>query len=72
MNVNSNALITVTQALAYQAEQYGRVVYGRDALYAAARDGRLPVVRHGARRLYIPLKDLQALLRVQASPTGAQ
>lgn len=72
MNLNLEALITVPQAIEYQTEQYGRAIYKRDALYAAARDGRLPVVRHGKRRLYIPLKNLLALLVVQAKPPGEQ
>lgn len=55
-------IFTVPEAIEFQLVEYGRVVLGRDALYASVRSGRLPAVRTGSRRIFIPKKRLVELL----------
>ena len=55
-------ILTINEAVEYQRREFGRVAFGRDALYAAARAELLPVVRVGTRRIYIPISGLEQLL----------
>lgn len=58
-------LLTVPEALAYQKEHYGYVAYSRDALYALAKAGTVPVVRPGKRHLYFPISTIERLMSGQ-------
>lgn len=69
-NPGSKALLSVPEAIRFQVEEYGRAVYKRHALYAAAHGGRLPVVWHGERRLYIKTAGLRALIMQESAATG--
>lgn len=62
MSVKIKLILTVKEAVQVQAEEYGCVVFSRDALYGAIHAGRLAVIRQGQRRLYIPRQALQTLL----------
>ena len=55
-------VMTVAEAIQYQKEVWGRVVFGRDALYAIARTKTVPVVRVGKGRMYFPRTSIEALL----------
>ena len=55
-------ILTINEAVEYQRTEFGRVAFGRDALYAAARANLLPVVRVGTRRIYIPISGLEQLM----------
>ena len=61
-------IMTVSEAIGYQRDVYGRVVFGRDALYAVARAGRVPVVRVGQHRLLFPRTTIDRLLSGQETP----
>lgn len=59
----SKRIFTVREAIEYQKTLFdGRVVYGRDALYAAIRTEMLRSIRVGKRRVFIPQASLDALL----------
>jgi hypothetical protein len=57
----SNTILSIPEALVMQRQKFGRVVVGRDCLYAAARLGCVPVIRN-QRRVYFPLASLEKLL----------
>lgn len=61
-------IMTVPEAISYQRDVYGRVVFGRDALYAVARAGRVPVVRVGQHRLLFPKATIDRLLSGRETP----
>lgn len=61
--MSQKKMLSVQDAVQYQRDEYGRVVYGRDALRAAVRGNLLPVVRVGVRRVYIPASALDRLLQ---------
>jgi excisionase family DNA binding protein len=53
----------MTERLTYTVEEAGRLLgISRGTAYAAARDGSLPTVRLGARRLLVPRQALERLL----------
>lgn len=55
-------LLNAREAVEYQAERFGRVCFGRDALYALVRQGKVPVVRNGSQRLWFPRNAIDQLL----------
>lgn len=55
-------VFTVAEAIEYQKQEYGRVVYGRDALYAIARQPIVPIIRVGKGRIFFPRSSLDILL----------
>lgn len=61
-------ILTIPEALRYQKELYGRIVFGRDALYAVARAGRVPVVRVGQHRILFPRTSIDLLLSGRQAP----
>ena len=56
------SILTVQEAINYQKVTYGRVVFGRDALYKMSRLGQIRVVRHGNRKLLIPITSIDDLM----------
>ncbi|MBB6016934.1 hypothetical protein HNQ04_002192 [Deinococcus radiopugnans ATCC 19172] len=58
-------LLTVPEVLTYQKEHYGYIAYSRDALYALARAGTVPVVRPGKRHLYFPVSTIDRMMSGQ-------
>lgn len=55
-------LLTVVEAVDYQRDIYGRVAYGRAALYALAHSGSLKVIKNGKRKILFPIRTLDHLL----------
>lgn len=55
--------LAVPEAIEYQKERYGCVAFGRDALYALARSGRVRVIRNGTRKLLFPASTIDALMQ---------
>lgn len=55
-------VFTVAEAIEYQKQEYGRVVYGRDALYAIAQQPIVRIIRVGKRRIFFPRSSLDILL----------
>lgn len=55
-------VFTVAEAIEYQKQEYGRVVYGRDALYAIARQPIVRIIRVGKGRIFFPRSSLDILL----------
>lgn len=55
-------ILTVQEALAYQKLTYGRVVFGRDALYKMAKLDQIKTIKYGSRKLLIPAKTIDELM----------
>lgn len=55
-------VFTVAEAIQFQKQEWGKVVFGRDALYAIARRRTVPVIRVGKGRLFFPRTSLEMLL----------
>ena len=55
-------LLNVAEAVDYQRDVYGRVAYGRAALYALAHSGSLHVIKNGKRKILFPIRTLDWLL----------
>ena len=53
-----NSLLNIVESLDYQKSQFGRIILGRDALYALARTNIVPVVRVGERKIFFPKTSL--------------
>lgn len=63
-------VFTVLEAVKYQRENCDRVIFSRDALYALARSGEVPVVKSGT-RIYFPRRVLEGLLDGTITARGA-
>lgn len=61
--MDTKKVLTIPDAIQYQQDEYGRVVYGRDSLYSLARSGRVPVIRNGARKLLFPVSTIDKLMQ---------
>jgi hypothetical protein len=59
----ANLLLTVPEAITYQREQYGHVCFGRDALYAIARSGKVKIVKYRNRKLLFPRTTIDLLMK---------
>ena len=57
-----SGLISVSEALDYQREKIGKVVFGRDLLYSLVRNKRISTVRPGKRKILIPTVMIDKLL----------
>lgn len=55
-------LLNIGESIEYQKTQFGRVVFGRDALYALAHTNAVPVVRVGERKIFFPKASLDRVL----------
>lgn len=55
--------LAIPEAIQYQKEKYGCVAFGRDALYALAHSGRVPVIRNGTRKLLFPASTIDRLMQ---------
>lgn len=58
--------LAIPEAIQYQKEKYGCVAFGRDALYALAHSGRVPVIRNGTRKLLFPVSTIDRLMQGSA------
>ena len=56
-------VLSIPQAIEYQRAHYGCVAYGRDALYAVARSGKVPIIRNGERRIFFPVGSIDRLMQ---------
>ncbi|WP_157451046.1 hypothetical protein [Deinococcus puniceus] len=56
-------LLTVPEAIVYQREKYGHVCFGRDALYAIARSGKVKIVKYRNRKLLFPTATIDLLMK---------
>lgn len=56
------SILTVQEALVYQKSTYGRVVFGRDALYKMAKLDQIKTIKYGKRKLLIPTKTIDNLM----------
>ena len=66
MSITDKPLLSNPEARAYQLERLGRVVLGRDELYARARAGELEHVG-SARRFFVKRSSLDKLLGLEAA-----
>jgi hypothetical protein len=55
-------LLNVGEAIEYQKSNHGRVIYGRDALYALAHAKAVPVVNVGGRKIFFPTSSIDRIL----------
>ena len=59
-------LFSAREALEWQKQRQGRVIFGLEMMYAIAREGKVPVVWVGSRKLFFPETSLEKLLSGQA------
>jgi hypothetical protein len=57
-----NKLLNVVEAMEYQKSNHGRVIFGRDALYALAHTKAVPVVNVGGRKIFFPISSIERIL----------
>jgi hypothetical protein len=60
-------LLNPREAVAWQREHQGRVIFGLDSLYAIARQGTVPVVKVGNHKIFFPVSSLEKLLAGNAA-----
>jgi hypothetical protein len=55
-------LYSPRESVQWQKDRQGRVIFGLDLMYAIAREGKIPVVRVGEKKIFFPVSSLEKLM----------